>query len=158
MNLFIEKHQQLLRLFLIKNVEFIIIGGYAVIYHGYHRTTGDVDIWLKPSNENRERLYQVFQKMDFDQNELKELKRLDFTKTVVFSIWEEPEKVDFLTKINLVNFGEANQQKITIDVDGLQIPFLQINHLVLSKMNTGRMKDKSDVEELQKIIRLKNEK
>ncbi len=56
MNLFIEKHQELIKLLISNNVEFIIIGGYSVIFHGYKRTTGDIDIWLNPTNENKKKL------------------------------------------------------------------------------------------------------
>ena len=51
MNLFIELHLDLIKDLLEAKVDFIIIGGYSVIFHGYKRTTGDIDIWLKPSNE-----------------------------------------------------------------------------------------------------------
>ncbi len=56
MNLFIEQHQDLLKKLLEAKVDFIIIGGYSVIFHGYKRTTGDIDIWLKPDNTNKEKL------------------------------------------------------------------------------------------------------
>ena len=53
MNLFIDIHQQWIKSLLAAKVEFIIIGGYSVIFHGYKRTTGDIDIWLKPDNANK---------------------------------------------------------------------------------------------------------
>jgi len=59
MNLFEYTHQQLIKKLLEARVEFIIIGGYSVIFHGYQRTTGDIDIWLKPDNTNKERLLPV---------------------------------------------------------------------------------------------------
>ena len=55
MNLFIDIHQQWIKNLIAANVDFIIIGGYSVIFHGYKRTTGDVDIWLKPENANKEK-------------------------------------------------------------------------------------------------------
>lgn len=151
MNLFIESHQELLRLLLEGNVNFIVIGGYSVIYHGYKRTTGDVDIWLEPDSSNRDRLVKVLESMEFDANDLLAISEQDFTRHLVFSIGEAPEKVDFLTQISSVKYAEADEAKIIAEVDGLQIPFLHLNHLVLSKFNTGRAKDKADVEELQKI-------
>lgn len=47
MNLFIEKHQVLLQELLLKKVDFIVIGGYSIIFHGYARSTGGVDLWLR---------------------------------------------------------------------------------------------------------------
>lgn len=75
----------------------------------------------------------------------------------VFSMWDEPEKVDFLTRISMIEFEDANQRKIIADIDDIKIPFLHLNDLVLSKFNTGRLKDKADVEELQKIQRGKGD-
>ena len=151
MNLFIDSHQQFIQRLLDSGVEFIVVGGYAVIYHGYKRTTGDIDIWLKPTNENRERLIEVLATLDFSDESLHQLSQLDFRETLVFSINEEPEKIDFLTKIANVTYDEADSSKIITSVDGMQIPFLHLNHLVLSKFNTGRTKDAADIEELQKI-------
>lgn len=157
MNILIERHQELLSHLLHHGVAFIIIGGYSVIYHGYKRTTGDVDIWLKPDTENRDKLILVLKKLDLDQDSIQEIAVLDFSKHLLISIWEEPEKVDFLTYINSVNYPEADQQKEVAEIDGLKIPFLNLDHLILSKINTGRIKDKADVEELQKTHRLKKD-
>jgi hypothetical protein len=63
--------------------------------------------------------------------------------------------VDFLTHINLVKYADADEQKIVADMDGLPIPFLHLNHLVLSKMNTGRSQDKADIEMLQQVANAK---
>ena len=53
MDLFIDEQKKFLLLLLKHNVEFILIGGHAVIYHGYERVTADMDIWLKPDSQNR---------------------------------------------------------------------------------------------------------
>ena len=53
MNILIDKHKDFLYDLVLENVDFILVGGYAVIYYGYFRTTGDLDIWLNPTNENK---------------------------------------------------------------------------------------------------------
>lgn len=151
MNLFLDAHQELLHTLLNQNVDFIIIGGYAVIFHGYHRTTGDVDIWLKPGNDNKIKLIKAFAEFGIDESALQELTNLDFHSHLVFHIGEEPEKIEFLTRINGVEYDEADQEKVTADFNDLKIPFLHLNHLILSKTATGRLQDKADIEELQKI-------
>ncbi len=151
MNLFIDKHQELLKYLLEKHVDFIVIGGYSVIFHGYPRSTGDVDLWIKPDNDNREKIISALSKLDLYEEDLHQLSNIDFNEHVVFSIWEDPEKVDFITRINLINYEEADQRKIIAKVDGIKIPFLHLDDLVRSKFNTGRLKDKADIEELQKI-------
>ncbi len=155
MNLFIHTHQELLASLLHNDVDFIIIGGFAVIFHGYHRTTGDVDIWLKPDNENKTRLLKALESFGIVSEALQELAALDFQQHLAFHIGKEPEKIEFLTYIIGVTFDEADLQKVTADIDQLKIPFLHYHHLVLSKLNTGRLQDLADVEELQKIARNK---
>jgi uncharacterized nucleotidyltransferase DUF6036 len=155
MNLFIEIHQDLLEMLLKAKVDFIIIGGYSVIFHGYRRTTGDIDIWRKPDNANKEKLLPVLRQLGFDEKEEKEVASLDFTKHMVFSLGEKPEKIDFLTHINLVKYEDADKKKIVAEADGLLIPFLHLDDLVLSKINTGRPKDKADIDMLQLIEKAK---
>jgi len=71
MNIFLEKHFDLIKKLLEGNVLFILIGGYAVNFHGYNRTTGDLDLWVKPDNENKTKLIAVLTKMGFNLEVLK---------------------------------------------------------------------------------------
>jgi hypothetical protein len=151
MSLLIDIHQQLLKKLFEEHVDFIVVGGYSVIYHGYQRTTGDIDIWLRPHNENKMRLLPVLQHLGLGNADVAAVSNFDFEKRLMFCIGEEPEKIDFLTKLNLVDFEEANHYKVFADIDGLHIPFLHLNHLILSKINTGRLKDQADIERLQQI-------
>lgn len=157
MNLFIEIHQYLIQKLIEAKVDFIIIGGYSVIFHGYKRTTGDIDIWLKPDNDNKLKFLPVLSHFGFDADEVAYVADMDFTKHMVFSIGEPPEKMDFLTYINLVNYSDADRQKIFADIEGITVPFLHLNDLVLSKMNTGRPKDKADIDMLQQLKQGRNE-
>jgi predicted nucleotidyltransferase len=158
MNLFIELHQQLIKAMLDNGVDFIVIGGYSVIFHGYQRTTGDIDIWLKPDNDNKKKLINVLKYFSIPDDYLDEISTQDFAKHLVFSLGEEPEKIDFITRINLVAFDDANKMKVIADMDGIPIPFLHLNHLILSKINTGRLKDAADIEKLQQIQQAKEKK
>lgn len=155
MNLFIEQHQKLLEAFVNEKVEFIVIGGYAVIFHGYPRTTGDADLWIKPDNSNKPKIIAALKQLNIEPSSLKEIETLDFTKHLVFTIWEEPAKVDFLTRISGVTYEEADKEKITADIEGLKINFLHLNHLVLSTMSNSRLKDKADIDELQRVQKYK---
>ena len=154
-NIFFDNHQKLLASLLKNQVEFIVIGGYSVIFHGYMRTTGDMDIWLKPDNQNKEKLKAALKEFGIEKSALAPLDKVDFTEALAFHIDKEPERIDFLTKVNLVSFEEANTMRVISEIDGMSIPFLHLNHLILSKMNTGRTKDMADIEELQKINKLK---
>ncbi len=155
MNLFVEYHQYLIKTLLGSGVDFIVIGGYSVIFHGYRRTTGDIDIWLKPDNDNKKKVLTALRVLGYDEEEIAPIASINFCDTAMFSIGEDPERADFLTAVSLVKYEDADKQKVVADVDGLQVPFLHLNHLVLSKMNTGRTKDQADIDELQLIQQAK---
>jgi hypothetical protein len=84
MNIFIENHQLFLKSLIKHEVNFLLIGGYAVIYYGYMRTTGDMDLWIEPSNDNKLKLIDVLIEFEFDMNGIEHIKQLDFTKHLAF--------------------------------------------------------------------------
>ncbi len=151
MNILLEEYKKFLLLLLKHKVEFILIGGYAVIYYGYARTTGDMDIWLKPDNANRNKLIKALNEYGIISEDIDILKRIDFSTTQVFHIGKEPNKIDFLTKIQGVTYAEADKEKVFFPLKNEQIPIIQYRHLIVSKISSGRSKDKADVDELQNI-------
>jgi len=151
MNFTHQAHQEMVFALLDHQVDFLLIGGYAVIFHGYVRTTGDMDIWVRPTNENKKRLLDVLAKMDFNAESILTLDRLDFTEVVVFHIGMEPERIDFLSKVQGLDFESAFDQKVTLRIDNYEIPFLRLDDLIVSKLFANRLKDQADVENLKKI-------
>jgi len=151
MDLFLEEHKRFLLILLQHKVDFIIIGGYAVIYHGYERTTGDLDLWLKPDNDNRDRFIKALKEHGVTQEGIETVNQMDFTKPQVVHIGEKPNKIDFLTHIQGVDFEEAYEKKEFVKLEDIQVPFLHFDHLVISKITLGRPQDKADIDVLQKI-------
>jgi predicted nucleotidyltransferase len=159
MNIFDEYTFNLLNELNKNEVEYIVVGGYAVNFHGYRRTTGDIDLWIKPDNaENKNKILQSFRNLNIAEDTLSQLNELDFAKPIVFIDGEEPFKIDFITYISGVSFNDAWQQKTIAVLDGISIPFIHLNHLILSKLTTGRPQDKIDIEKLQQIQAVKNKK
>jgi predicted nucleotidyltransferase len=157
MNIFDDYTHKLLSEFNKKEVEYMVVGGYAVNFHGYRRTTGDIDLWIKPDNTlNKVSILYCLRNLEVEEGILNQLNDLDFSKPIVFIDGEEPFKIDFMTFVSGVNFSEAWQQRDIAILDGISIPFIHLNHLVLSKITTGRPQDKIDIEQLQKIQKLKN--
>lgn len=151
-NIFLPEHTEILKALNEHHVEYLLIGGYAVIFHGYHRTTGDMDIWLKPDNANKQKIISAFRTVGYDDVSLQQLNGYDFTSAVMFYLGLEPQKIEFLTQLSLLEFDDSYLRKnIFVVDDELSVPFVHFNDLVLSKINTGRAKDKADIEELQKI-------
>jgi len=155
MNIFFEEHRQLIAAMVAANVRFLLIGGYAVNYHGYNRTTGDMDLWLRPDNDNKKNLIRALEQCDIDPEDLHQIDNLDFTVPLVFNAWEPPYRADFLTKVSGVDFDLADKEKIVADIDGLTIPVINLHHLVLTKFGTGRPKDELDITTLQDIQKKK---
>ena len=155
MNILLDEHKAILIQLLHAKVEFILIGGYAVIYHGYGRTTGDMDIWLKPDNRNRDKLITVLETQGILPEDLDKIRKTDFTNIIAFHIDEPPRRIDFLTKVVGLTFHEAESRKVLLPLGDLTVPILHLDDLIVNKLLSGRTKDKADVEELQKIMRLK---
>lgn len=147
----LEEHKTLLKKLVEAGVEFILVGGYAVNFHGYSRTTGDMDIWLRPDNTNRDMMMKLLLDEGFEEEMVQAISKVDFTKGIVFHFGEPPKRVDFLTHISNVKFDEAWEAKQLLPVENIGVPVLHLNHLILSKISNSRTKDKADVEELQRI-------
>jgi predicted nucleotidyltransferase len=76
MDIFLEEHKQLLSVLSDHNVQFILIGGYAVIYYGYQRTTGDMDIWLQLGSENKNKLLEALHDFGIEEYDLQQLRQM----------------------------------------------------------------------------------
>jgi len=152
MDIFFEPHRKMLRILREFDVDFILVGGFAVNYYGFNRPTGDMDIWLKPENENKEKLLSALTAYGFNSESIAYVKSLNFKDTLVFTCGETPFRIDFLTKISGVEYSEADSQAVKTTMENIGIKIIHIHHLVLSKISNNRTKDKLDVEELQRII------
>lgn len=156
MNIFIEEHQQMLLALAKNNVRFMLIGGYAVIYHGYARTTADMDIWLALGNDNKEKLAKALREFGIDDGSLSIFNSIDLTKPQnVFYFGKEPRRIDFLTMVSNVNFEDAYKKAGSFTLENVKIPVIHYNQLILSKLTSNRLKDKADIEELQRINKYK---
>jgi predicted nucleotidyltransferase len=156
MRIFDDYTRNLLHQFTVNQVEYIVVGGYAVNYYGYRRTTGDIDLWIRPDNGfNKQGILNSLRTLEVEEDMLTRLAALDFTKPVVFIDGDEPFKIDFMTYISGVGFEEAWQQKTLVNIDDLEIPFIHLSHLIISKMTSERLQDKIDVDKLQQLQQLK---
>lgn len=133
-------------------VDFIIAGGYAVIFHGYGRTTGDMDIWLKPSNDNKEKIIAAFKKLKLPSELNEYIQCIDFTKPFAIKLGNEPIQMDLFNAKTGVKYDKAEKNSIHYKYsEKLEVRFIHLHDLMVNKRLTGQLKDKADVEELQKI-------
>ncbi|MEI3802007.1 MULTISPECIES: hypothetical protein [Chitinophaga] len=130
-------------------VEYILVGGYAVILHGYRRVTGDMDIWVNRTKENYLKLTRAFAEFGLPIFDMTESKFLDVEKADVFSFGRSPVGIDILTKLKGVDFKEA-AALVQIFIDGdLEIKYLHLNNLIQAKKAAGRHKDLDDIDKLE---------
>ncbi len=158
MEIVLPEFKNLLVLLNKHKVSYMLIGGYAVIFHGYERNTTDMDIWLKPENTNRDKLIPALREFGIGKESLQKLSHLDFSQTHFFFFGEKPRRIDFLTRINNVTFEEAEPVMAYFPMGDQKIPIIQYQHLILSKIANNRPQDVADVDRLQKINQFKKKK
>lgn len=132
-----------------KSVEYLVVGGYAVGFHGFPRYTGDMDFFVAVNETNAERLVEVFQEFGFRDIGLE---KNDFLKPAfVIEIGREPRKIQVLTGIDGVTFDECQKTAIECDYLGRKMRFIGLEALIRNKKASGRGKDLIDVQELSRI-------
>lgn len=139
--------KELLKLFLTHEVKYLIVGGYAVAFHGYPRFTGDLDIWVDRSKENAEKIVLALKEFGFN---LPSLKRELFTgEDVITRMGVEPMKVEIFTHIPGLIFSPSFVNKVRHRIDNsFDIYFLSLEDLKTSKKTTSRTQDLLDLEKL----------
>lgn len=129
-------------------VEFVIVGAYALAAHGFPRATGDIDIWVRNSSENAQKIMSALKKFGAPTSNISEE---DFTSPdMVVQIGVEPCRIDLLTRISGVEFDAAWRNKVSITIDDLEIYVLSKADLLKNKSATGRDKDQGDIAWLEK--------
>ena len=128
MDILIKEHQELLLALLKHKVAFLLIGGYAVIYYGYDRVTGDMDIWLQPDNKNLRPLLLALQEFGIEGEDIEKLSRVNLTAPQMFFVGEKPRRIDFLTQVSNIKFEEAANAVNYFSIEGHQVPVIQYDH------------------------------
>ncbi len=158
MDILIPEFKQLLLLLNKHRVNYMLIGGYAVIYYGYQRNTTDMDIWLKPDNANRDKLVLALKEFGIESDSLKLVSNLNFNEIQFFFFGKKPRRIDFINRISGITYDEAENEVNHFPLQNIQVPIIQYEHLILSKISNERAKDKADVEELQRINKYREKK
>ena len=128
------------------NVEYLLIGGYAVGYYGYPRATADMDVWIALSRENAKNIKQVL--FDFGMVSDDVTEELFLSDNIV-RMGLPPMRIEVLTKIDGVEFKECYKNKNIVQIDGLEIPLISLEDLKTNKKASGRYKDLNDLEHLE---------
>jgi len=145
----IELHpdfKDFLRLLNYHNVRYLLVGGYAVGYHGYPRATGDMDIWIELSESNSKKVFSVCRDFGMPIEEISEDLFLEKNKIIRMGV--PPVRLEVRTSASGVAFDECFSNREVIEIDGIQINFISLNDLKKNKRAAGRHKDLEDIDHL----------
>ena len=123
-------------------IDYVVVGGHAVAYHGHPRFTGDIDFLVRPTQQNGARLVEALRAFGFSELSLA---AEDFVKPEsIVQLGRPPNRIDLLTSISAVSFEEAWSSRVHADLDGLPVAFLGLDELLKNKQASGRPKDVAD--------------
>jgi len=143
-----EDFRDFLRDLLAEHVEFVVVGAYALAFHGVPRATGDIDVLVRPSPENAARVVRALSRFGAPIHAAG-VTEDDFTRAgVVYQIGLPPRRIDILTEITGVGFEEAWATREQAVLEDATVYFLGREALIRNKRSTGRTKDLADAESL----------
>ena len=138
--------KELLELLNANKVEYIIVGGYALAFHGAPRFTGDIDLYVKPDTENAKRILDALSQFGFSSLNLT---ADDFiSPDQVIQLGHPPVRIDIMAFLTAVNWQKADAGKVPGKYGDVPVYFIGKNELVINKKNLNRKKDLADLEAL----------
>ena len=131
-----------------EHAEFLLVGAFALAVHGEPRATGDMDLWVRPTPENAQRVVAALRRFGAPMERIAatDLEQPD----IVLQLGVRPNRIDFLTGVDGVSFDEAWAGKLESEVEGLRIPVIGRAELIRNKRATGRTRDLADAEALER--------
>jgi hypothetical protein len=139
-------YREFLQLLNANDVRYLIIGGYAVAYHGYPRYTKDIDVWIWVNPVNAAKIVKTLQDFGFASLGLKEA---DFLETnTIIQLGYAPNRIDLIMGAPGVDFNECYASRIEEEMEGVILSFIDLENLKKSKKASGRLQDLADIENL----------
>lgn len=129
------------------HVRYLVIGGYAVAFHGHPRYTKDIDVWIEMSPENAARMVKALEQFGFGSLGLK---MDDFTTPdQIIQLGYPPSRIDILTTPAGVEFASCYEARVQVVIDDVTVQFIDLDNLKKNKKATGRYQDLADIENLE---------
>ncbi len=138
--------KELLALFNAHHVDYLIVGGYALAFHGAPRFTGDLDILVSPDIENAMQVVEALREFGFGDLGLQAEDFASPDKIVQLGV--PPVRVDLITSLTGVTWEEAHLHKMKGMFGDVPVYFIGLNAFIANKKATGRKKDLADLEAL----------
>ena len=138
--------KELLELFNAHKVEYLIVGGYALAFHGAPRFTGDIDLLIKADGENAKRILAALKEFGFGSLELTEDDFILPNKVIQLGL--PPVRIDVMTSISGVSWEKAAVDRVQGNYGDIIVPFISKQDFITNKKTLGRNKDLADIEAL----------
>ena len=138
--------KEFLKLLNANRVKYLLIGGYAVAYHGFPRATGDMDIWVDMEKTNAEKVVSALKSLGFDLPSL--TPALFLKEDQIIRMGNPPYRIEISTTISGVHFEDCYQNRIVANIGGIETLIIDLISLKTNKKAAGRYKDLNDLENL----------
>lgn len=130
-----------------RGVDYVVVGAHSLAFHGRPRYTGDLDILIRPTNDNAAKLMEVLSGFGFGDAGFKEADLVQPAQ--VLQLGRPPHRIDLLTGLTGLSVDEAFADKLAADIDGLPVFVLSRENLIRNKRAVGRPQDLADLADLQ---------
>jgi hypothetical protein len=138
--------KEFLRLLGAHSVEYLLIGGYAVAYHGYPRATADLDVWIALNPINAEKTVAALREFGFDLPDLRP--EIFLQEHKIIRLGRPPLRIEIATSISGVAFEDCYRARLVTHLDDVAVNLIDLEHLKVNKRAAGRHKDLDDLENL----------
>lgn len=149
-NIFNEDFKDFIKALNSAKVEYVLVGGYSVILHGYARTTGDMDIWVNRTLENYKKLLTAFTEFKMPVFDMTQENFLNHDEWNVFRFGRKPNRIDIMIQVKGLEFKKSYSKSKVYTVDKIKIRTVRLEDLIQAKKAVGRFKDLDDIEQLTK--------
>ncbi|PKO02449.1 MAG: hypothetical protein CVU43_08000 [Chloroflexi bacterium HGW-Chloroflexi-5] len=129
------------------HVRYLVVGGYAVAFHGHPRYTKDIDIWVERSRENSRALILAIEQ--FGMGSLGLMEEDFLLPDQVIQLGCPPDRIDILVSITGVDFSECYPNRLEVILNDVKINFIDLEHLKQNKKASGRLQDLADLKKLE---------
>jgi predicted nucleotidyltransferase len=138
--------KEFLRLLNSHEVEYLLVGGYAVGYHGYPRATGDMDIWIAISRSNAQKAAAALRDFGMPEDKVSELLFIERDRIIRMGV--PPVRIEVITGASGVNFEQCYSRREVMHIEGISINIISLEDLKINKRECGRHKDLEDLDHL----------
>lgn len=128
-------------------VRYLVVGGYAVAFHGHPRYTKDIDVWVELERGNAQNLIRALDQFGFGSLGLKPKDFLEADQ--IIQLGYPPSRIDLITSLSGVDFDACYQARVKVAMDGVQVNFIDLDNLRKNKKASGRLQDLADIENLE---------